>query len=819
MWVLGPRTLIRHWPVQVGGRPEGGLAILWRKDLQLKINSIFVENNFIVFSFSIYGFDVVLINVYLNSDIWEAATLNKYLESLSKLEYYLDTLNYDCIFLLGDFNADPFYGRAWQNLNDFAMRNFLKCFDVDMLDDSSYTFVGYGNSVSKWLDHVLGKGHKSIKIDNVRTLQNIFGSDHLPLVATLRLNDKMTVRPPVTPFFEKDQTYIRWDKLNEHEIDEINNTVDAHLHDFSSLPIHDCCRTGCRDPQHLHMIDECYDHLISIIQSSSEKYLKRSIKKNKFKVIPGWNRCVKKKHRIARDKYLNWINQGRLRGTSFHQEMLSTRHKFKEALNECKNNEHKEICKSIAEKFYDKDKSNFWNDIKKKRYFNKLPNVIDGHSGDSNINQVFYDNFLLNQPRSEPGAETDICNEIRRVWCHERKMCLRLSSITIRKLICGLNAGQGHDKVRSTFLKNASEHFLNNVALFYNACSNHCYLPGNLLKGTITPVLKDTKKNVTDSSNYRPVMQSSCLLKIFELHVLQVLSEKLALNFRQFGFKTNSSTTDACFILKEVMNKYCKHKRSSIATFIDLSKAFDRVDHFILGRKLLSCSIPVDIILLLIHYLRDQRANIMWKNSYSNYCFIEKGVRQGGILSPFLFNFYINSIINDISNTNVGCCLGDTRSNILANADDIVLLAENTTQMKTLYGKLVKDIEEHVLKINESKTKCVIFGHRNKELTESIELNGDKLQVVNAFKYLGHNICFNFKDTDDIAFRLRNCYASFNTVFRDFKSVDRNTILFLFKSFSLPDYGLPLWNHCSSFNSSIFKSFEIAFSKACFEKN
>ena len=105
--------------------------------------------------------------------------------------------------------------------------------------------------------------------------------------------------------------------------------------------------------------------------------------------------------------------------------------------------------------------------------------------------------------------------------------------------------------------------------------------------GDINPIIKNLKGNTTDSSNFRPVMQSSCLLKIFELHILSYLEEKIHFNIRQFGFKKGSSTADACLLVKETANEYIKQKGKAYAAFIDLSKAFDKVDHYILGNQLL----------------------------------------------------------------------------------------------------------------------------------------------------------------------------------------------------------------------------------------
>ena len=208
-----------------------------------------------------------------------------------------------------------------------------------------------------------------------------------------------------------------------------------------------------------------------------------------------------------------------------------------------------------------------------------------------------------------------------------------------------------------------------------------------MLRGTISPIPK-TKNISANVSEYRPVMQSSYLLKIFEVHVLEFLSEKIGLNCRQFGFRKGSSITDACLILKDLMKKYSTCKKSAYAIFIDLTKAFDNVDHSILGKKLLKSNIPIDLVLIILRYLRNQQANIRWKGSLSIYYIIEKGVRQGGILSPFLFNFYINSIIEEISDMDVGCNYGFTRCNIIAYADDLVLLAPSIMDTECFYLKL-----------------------------------------------------------------------------------------------------------------------------------
>ena len=84
----------------------------------------------------------------------------------------------------------------------------------------------------------------------------------------------------------------------------------------------------------------------------------------------------------------------------------------------------------------------------------------------------------------------------------------------------------GHDGIHSKFLRGADDVFLCILACFYNSCFIHCYIPYDLLKGIMNPTIKDAKGNITGASNYRPIMQFSCLLKNFEIHLLNVISEK-----------------------------------------------------------------------------------------------------------------------------------------------------------------------------------------------------------------------------------------------------------------------------------------------------
>ena len=299
------------------------------------------------------------------------------------------------------------------------------------------------------------------------------------------------------------------------------------------------------------------------------------------------------------------------------------------------------------------------------------------------------------------------------------------------------------------------------------------------------------------------------------MHILSYLEEKIHFNIRQFGFKKGSSTADACLLVKETANEYIKQKGKAYAAFIDLSKAFDKVDHYILGNQMLDKKMQPDMVLTLMFYLRNQSARISWNGNKGKYKYINKGVRQGGILSPFLFKFYINDLITKISNVDVECKLGFLRLNIIAYADDLVLISESCKSLEHIYVILKSDLKELKLDMNTSKTKCMIFqGSRNGCNPEILKVGNDDIEVVNDYRYLGHILNFNLNDEADIKLRLNDFYGKFNSVFRNFKYVSVETFMFLFQAYCLPDYGLSLWNAASILNKSIFKTMETAFSNS-----
>ena len=129
-----------------------------------------------------------------------------------------------------------------------------------------------------------------------------------------------------------------------------------------------------------------------------------------------------------------------------------------------------------------------------------------------------------------------------------------------------------------------------------------------------------------------------------------------------------------------------------------------------------------------------------------------------------------------------------------------------------IYHRLKQLTEKLCLKINENKSKCMVF-RRSKLISDEIK-NKIELEVVDEFNYLGHILQYNLDDTRDINHKLNNFYASFNSTYRNFSMVDLNTFLYLFTAYCAPVYGLQLWCCHNIYNKSIFRTFNIAYSNS-----
>ena len=135
--------------------------------------------------------------------------------------------------------------------------------------------------------------------------------------------------------------------------------------------------------------------------------------------------------------------------------------------------------------------------------------------------------------------------------------------------------------------------------------------------------------NLSSADNYRPIAVTCSLSKVFELMILDRHKHILDTTANQFGYKPKHGTEFCIFVVKQVIDYYKSNGSPVYLCFLDLSKAFDRVDHSLLITKLMSRQVPSIIIRILQTWYATQSFIVQWGNCWSAPSTVTNGVHRG----------------------------------------------------------------------------------------------------------------------------------------------------------------------------------------------
>ena len=220
------------------------------------------------------------------------------------------------------------------------------------------------------------------------------------------------------------------------------------------------------------------------------------------------------------------------------------------------------------------------------------------------------------------------------------------------------------------------------------------------------------------------------MLKILQARLQQYLNHELP-DF-QAGFRKGRGTRDQianiCWIIKkptEFQKNIC---------FTDYAKALDCVDHNKLWKILKEMGIPDYLTCLLRNLYAGQEATVRTGHGTTDWFQKGKGVHQGCILSPCLFNFYARYIMRNagLEEAQAGIKISGRNINNLRYADDSTLMAESEEELKSLLMKVKEESEKVILKLNIQETKIMSSGP-----ITSWEIDGESVETVIDFIWRG----------------------------------------------------------------------------------
>ena len=306
----------------------------------------------------------------------------------------------------------------------------------------------------------------------------------------------------------------------------------------------------------------------------------------------------------------------------------------------------------------------------------------------------------------------------------------------IGKLIDNLKnkASYGHDNISNILIKRAKEVLIEPLTLLVNQMLKSGHFPSELKISRVKLLFK--KGDPSEFSNYRPISLLPSFSKIFEYvifyQLFDYMCENNLLTIEQFGFRRGHSTELAAIQLVDRLTKQMDLGSVPTNIYIDLSKAFDTLDHSILLDKLSYYGICGVENLMLRTYLSNRHQYVEYNDSKSQTKSISIGVPQGSILGPLLFLIYINdlpgvrrvfSMLMYADDTTLYCNIKTANSDIILNNE---------------LCKISDWLSSNKLSLNVKKTKYMVFHTPQKRVIyPTLKLNNANIERVSQFNFLG----------------------------------------------------------------------------------
>ena len=621
-------------------------------------------------------------------------------------------------------NSDKVLNSYGKRLTEYCIATRSYIANGRTLGDLDGKLTCHQKNGSSTVDYAIISENLRKYVKSFRVMDPNMGSDHCPIKLVLKCPHILNSEKSKKSFSEKLPPF-RWNEVTK---EFFTRQIDS--------------KTICDKMKNLDEIlekDNDVDSMIKCLNSIYSKSLegtnkpRKSKKKNKRDRPKKWydRSCyeVGKRLKLVAQLVSKSPSNPHLRGS-----LVKTRKEYKKLLRR-KRREWNQAMIQKLESMEEKDPKEYW------KMVNKLREKDNDENGTPDIEiftEYFEKLFSEKNPEGHEEKEKFVLEKLNELNI-QKEPDFTMEELKKAIHLLKKNKAAGEDRIPAEILKATPLKLLEIILKIMNKIKNTCNYPKTWAMGIVSLILKDGDEE--DPNNYRAITVINSLAKVLAIMMNNRLEEwcerENIIRKEQIGFEKKCRPADHIFVMKTLTDNYNNQGKKVYACFVDFRKAFDTVWRTGLFYKLLKKNMSTNFIKLIKNMYEKTSNSLKTKNGFGRPFCTHRGVQQGCILSPKLFNIFINDIPSIFDEECKPLSLRGETLSCLMYADDLVMLSESPEGLQKCLDKLKEYTIEWGLEINEKKTKVLIFQRSGKRLKYNFNFGDKNISVTDTYKYLG----------------------------------------------------------------------------------
>lgn len=365
-----------------------------------------------------------------------------------------------------------------------------------------------------------------------------------------------------------------------------------------------------------------------------------------------------------------------------------------------------------------------------------------------------------------------------------------------------ISKATGPDGIPAILFQKCSPELSSVLSRLYNKCLSEGCFPSSWKFASVIPVFKNCGEQ-SNPKNYRPISLLPIISKIFEAlindKIVYHLESNNLFSDSQYGFRSSRSTADLLTVITDRIYSALNKSGEARAVALDISKAFDKVWHAGLLKKLVAYGIKGPLLQIIRSFLSNRKLKVVLDGQSSSSFSINAGVPQGSVLGPTLFLIFINDLPDDLI-SKLAIYADDSTIYSCIPKSDMFSQVEMAGEIELDLMSIVEWGEKWMVTFNSTKTKLLSVNHAKNPFLPSISMNGTDLEESDCFRLLGITFSRDFSWRPYIEAIAKSASMKVGSLLRARNYLTPESILYLYKSTIRPciEYCCHIWGGASS---------------------